>query len=85
MEEEYLFYLVAIILLIVLAKLKTKPWWKLVNLVAFSIYFSIAIYNIIIFKTGIGDWVVYLTTSLLMLIHIAFLVIVYFIVKEVRT
>lgn len=82
--EYFLIYLLAIILLIVLSKLKMKPWWTLVNLLAFTSYFSIANYEIINSESSTVEWTVRLLTIFITMIHIVFFVIVYFIAKDLR-
>lgn len=84
MEEKYIIYFVAPIFLIVLAKLKMKRWWRMVNLVTFTIYFSIAIYDIFTNRAHDGGFVVSLLTTFLILIHLAVLVIIYFIAKKIK-
>jgi hypothetical protein len=81
MELEYLIYWVGLIFAIVLVKLKMKRWWKITNSVIFVGYYSYNMYLIITNQYHDDGFIVSLLTTFLMLIHLAFLVVVFFISK----
>ncbi len=82
MGEEYLIYWMGVIFLIVLLKLKMKTWWKITNSVIFACYYSFNMYLIMTNQYHDDGFIVSFLTTFLMLIHLAIIVVVYFIAKK---
>lgn len=84
MGEEYLLYWMGVIFLIVLLKLKMKTWWKITNSVIFACYYSYNMYLIMTNQYHDDGFIVSFLTTFLILIHLAIIVVVYFIAKTAR-
>lgn len=81
-DKKLLFYFLIILFVFTLLKLKMRLWWRILNLVTFASYFSFSMYWIfsnIYHDEGFG---VSLVMSFVILLHLAFLLIVYFIAKR---
>jgi hypothetical protein len=84
MGVEYLIYWVGVIFLIALLKLKMKTWWKITNSVIFAGYYFYNMYLIMTNQYHDDGFIVSFLTTFLMLIHLAIIVVVYFIAKTAR-
>jgi hypothetical protein len=84
LEKKFLFYIVLTLFVFTLLKLRLKPWWKIINLIGFSCYLSINMYWMFSNIYHDDGFRVSLLTSFVMLIHLAFILVVYFLAKEIR-
>ena len=83
LQKKFLFYIVIALFVFTLLKLKMIMCWKMLNLVAFTSYLSISMYWIYSNIYHDDGFAVSLVMSFVILIHLAFLVIVYFMAKKV--
>jgi hypothetical protein len=85
MEERNLMYYCAILLVIILLKLKMKSWWKYLNLGVFTVYFSLSLMEVLTHSSPDGGWVVSLLTSFLIMLHVGIVLLVFFVHKKLKS
>ena len=77
MEERYYIYFFAVLFIVVLMKLRINKWWKYINFIVFTIYFSLSMIDILTSSSPDGGFIISLLTSFLIIIHLSFIMIMF--------